>query len=121
MFDANHMGTTQPARPASSKKLRAMAALGLLASAAIMGLPREAGAIGCLSGAAAGGVAGHYAGHHGILGAVAGCAVGHHAGVVQRRRAAAAAAAQQNGGASYPQGGAYQGDSGYQQGAPVQQ
>ena len=70
------------------KTILATAALVAVASFAV---PREAAAIGCLSGAAMGGVAGHYAGHHGILGAAAGCAVGHHAAVVQRRRAAAAA------------------------------
>ena len=107
-------------RTSCPKRLGAMAAIGLLVSAALVGLPRNAEAIGCLSGAAAGGVAGHYAHHHAVLGAVAGCAVGHHMKVLQRRRAAAAAA-QQNDGGSDRSDGAYQGSGGYQRGAPVQQ
>lgn len=69
--------------------MKSLLALAALVAAGSLALPREAAALGCLSGAAAGGVAGHFAGHHGLLGAAAGCAVGHHAGVVQRRRAAA--------------------------------
>ena len=70
--------------------MKTLIALALVATAATVSLPRDAHAIGCLSGAAVGGVAGHYAGHHTILGAAAGCAVGHHAAVVHRRNAAAA-------------------------------
>ncbi len=115
MIDETRAGSGLPAfRVPGRSLLRTMAALTVLASTAVVALPREAAAIGCFSGGAAGGVAGHYAGHHAILGALAGCAVGHHARVVQRRNAAEAAA-QQNGGGAYPQGGAYQ------QGAPVQQ
>jgi hypothetical protein len=83
--------------------MKTFAALAILVAAGAVALPRDAGAVGCLSGAAVGGVAGHYAGHHGILGAAAGCAVGHHAKVVQRRRAAEA-----------------QRQGYYQQGAPYQ-
>ena len=64
-----------------------IAAIALLTVGAV-GLPTNAYAIGCLSGAAVGGVAGHYAGHHGVLGAAAGCAVGHHQHTVARRRSA---------------------------------
>ena len=67
--------------------------LGLAALVAVgsFAMPRDAAALGCLSGAAVGGVAGHYAGHHGLLGAAAGCAVGHHPAVVRNRRASIAA------------------------------
>ena len=71
--------------------MKTVIAMAALVAAGSFAVPREAAAIGCLSGAAMGGVAGHYAGHHGLLGAAAGCAVGHHANTVQRRRAAAAA------------------------------
>ncbi len=70
--------------------MKTILALAALIAVGSVAAPREAAAIGCISGAAVGGVAGHYAGHHGLLGAAAGCAVGHHAAVVQRRRAAAA-------------------------------
>ena len=71
--------------------MKTLVALAAFVAVGSFAMPREAAAIGCISGAAMGGVAGHYAGHHGLLGAAAGCAVGHHAKVVQRRRAAAAA------------------------------
>ncbi len=84
--------------------MKTLVALAALVAVGSFAMPRDAAAIGCLSGAAMGGVAGHYAGHHGLLGAAAGCAVGHHAAVVQNRRAAAAAAgegvAPYNGGAA---------------------
>ena len=72
--------------------MKTLLALAALVTAGSFAMPRDAAALGCLSGAAVGGVAGHYAGHHGLLGAAAGCAVGHHAAVVRNRRAAAAAA-----------------------------
>ncbi len=88
--------------------MKSLLALAMLVTAGSAMLPRQAQAIGCLSGAAIGGVGGHYAGHHAILGAAAGCAIGHHAAVVRRRNAAAAAAAQQNG---YQTQGSYQPDA----------
>ena len=98
--------------------MKSFVALALLASAATVALPRDAAAIGCISGAAMGGVAGHYAGRHGLLGAAAGCAAGHHAKVVQRRRAAEALD-QQNGAMNspgqYQQNGAMGGQPQYQQ------
>ncbi len=71
--------------------MKTMLGLAALVAVGSFAMPRDAAALGCLSGAAVGGVAGHYAGHHGLLGAAAGCAVGHHAAVVRNRRAAIAA------------------------------
>ena len=71
--------------------MKSLVVMAALVAAGSFAMPRDAAALGCLSGAAVGGVAGHYAGHHAILGAAAGCAVGHHARVVANRRAAAAA------------------------------
>lgn len=76
------------------KTLLALTALTLVGASV---LPRDAAAIGCLSGAAMGGVAGHVAGHHTLLGAAAGCAVGHHAAVMRHRREAADAYGNQGG------------------------
>ncbi len=91
--------------------MKSLFALALLATAATVAMPRDAQAIGCLSGAAVGGTAGHFAGHHALLGAAAGCAVGHHAAVVRRRNAAAANAGYQgaptNGQVAPPNGGGY--------------
>ena len=87
--------------------MKSLIALAILASVATVAVPRDAAAVGCLSGAAVGGVAGHVAGHHGLLGAAAGCAVGHHAAVVRRRNAQAA---QYNGG--YQNGGYQNGQNG---------
>jgi len=53
----------------------ALAALGGLA---LVSLPLQAEAKGCLRGAVAGAVAGHYAHHHAVAGAMAGCAAGHY-------------------------------------------
>jgi outer membrane lipoprotein SlyB len=77
--------------------MKTILALAALVAVGSVAAPRDAAAIGCLSGAAVGGVAGHFAGHHGLLGAAAGCAVGHHEAVVRHRRASAA----------YNNGGAY--------------
>ena len=68
--------------------MKTIVALAALVAVGSFAMPREAAAIGCLSGAAMGGVAGHVAGHHTLLGAAAGCAVGHHMAVVRNRRAA---------------------------------
>ncbi len=84
--------------------MKTIIALTALVAAGSFAMPREAAALGCLSGAAVGGVAGHYAGHHGLLGAAAGCAVGHHAAVVRNRRAAAAASSPVNSGGNVPYG-----------------
>lgn len=86
--------------------MKTIVALAAVIAVGSFALPRDAGAVGCLSGAAVGGVAGHVAGHHGLLGAAAGCAVGHHAAVMSHRRAEAAAAGEgvaplNNGGAPY--------------------
>ena len=52
-------------------------AIGVLATAALLGTPQvEAKPGGCLKYGAAGAVAGHYAGHHAFKGAVAGCIAG---------------------------------------------
>ncbi len=57
------------------KRLIAVIAMGMIATAAI---PVTASAKGCIRGAAAGAVAGHYAHHHAVAGAVAGCVIARH-------------------------------------------
>jgi len=91
-----------------------LAAAVLLAGSAA--LPRDAQAIGCVSGGLAGGVGGHIAGGHGVIGALGGCVAGHYANKYQKRRAA-----QQQQNTGYGQNGAYRQNGSYGQGGAIEE